>query len=161
MGTHKLSVRVYYEDTDFSGFVYHASYLRFMERGRTELLRELGLLQRDLALSEPAGALFFVVRAMDIDFRRPAYMDDLLSVETRVEAVGGASFTMGQEIRRDDALLTAARVTVALISNRKPQRLPAVIREKFERLLDGRAGGRAGLADGGLGRTEQKSPTAK
>ena len=137
MVAHKLSVRVYYEDTDFSGFVYHASYLRFMERGRTELLRELGLLQRDLALSEPASATFFVVRAMEIDFRRPAHMDDLLFVETRLVTIGGASLTMRQEIRRDDALLSAARVTVALVSNGKPQRLPAPIREAFERLLEG------------------------
>jgi acyl-CoA thioester hydrolase len=137
MVAHKLSVRVYYEDTDFSGFVYHASYLRFMERGRTELLRELGLLQRNLALSEPASARFFVVRRMEIDFRQPAHMDDLLFVETRLETIGGASLTMRQEIRRDHALLAAARVTVALVSNGKPQRLPAPIREAFERLLEG------------------------
>ena len=135
MGAHKLSVRVYYEDTDFSGFVYHASYLRFMERGRTEMLRELGLLQRDLALSEPAGALFFVVRAMEIDFRRPAHMDDLLSIETSLDAIGGASFVLRQEARRGDELLCAARVTVALVSNAKPHRLPAAIRDKFEPLL--------------------------
>jgi acyl-CoA thioester hydrolase len=135
MGAHKLSVRVYYEDTDFSGFVYHASHLRFMERGRTELLRELGLLQSDLALSEAAGALFFVVRAMEIDFRQPAHMDDLLSVETRLEAIGGASLTMRQEIRRADALLSAARVTVALVSSGRPRRLTAAMREKFERQL--------------------------
>ena len=134
---HKLCVRVYYEDTDFSGFVYHASYLRFMERGRTEMLRELGLLQRDLALSEPAGALFFVVRAMEIDFRRPAHMDDLLSVETSLDAIGGASFAMRQEVRRGDELLCAARITVALVSNGKPHRLPAAMRERFAPLLDG------------------------
>ena len=137
MGAHKVSVRVYYEDTDFSGFVYHASYLRFMERGRTEMLRELGLLQRDLALSEPGSALFFVVRAMEIDFHRSAHMDDLLLVETRVEAIAGASLTLRQEIRRGHALLCAAHVIVALVQNGKPQRLPALIREKFERLLDG------------------------
>ena len=132
---HRLAVRVYYEDTDFSGFVYHASFLRFMERGRTELLRGLGLMQSDLALSDPAGAAFFVVRAMQIDFRRPAHMDDLLSVETKLEAIGGASITMAQEIRRDDALLVAARVTVAFVSQGKAQRLPASMREAFARLV--------------------------
>jgi acyl-CoA thioester hydrolase len=137
LSPHTLAIRVYYEDTDFSGFVYHASYLRFMERGRTELLRDLGLLQRDLALSDPAGATFFVVRAMQIDFRRPAHMDDLLSVETKLEAIGGASLTMAQEIRRDDALLLTARVTVALVSHGKPQRLPTPMREAFGRLLRG------------------------
>jgi acyl-CoA thioester hydrolase len=137
MGAHQLSVRVYYEDTDFSGFVYHAAYLRFMERGRTEMLRERGLQQHDLALSAPGGPLFFVVRAMEIDFRRPAHMDDLLLVETRIEGIGGASLSLRQEIRRGEELLCAARVTVAAVSNGRPQRLPASIREKFERPLPG------------------------
>lgn len=137
MSAHKLSVRVYYEDTDFSGLVYHASYLRFMERGRTEMLRDLGLMQRDLALSDAAKAFFFVVRRMEIDFRQPAHMDDLLSIETRLETIGGASLTMCQEVRRADALLAGARVTVALVSGGRPQRLPAPVREKFERLLNG------------------------
>jgi acyl-CoA thioester hydrolase len=137
MGPHKISVRVYNEDTDYSDFVYHATYLRYMERGRTEMLRELGLLQRDLALAEPAAALFFVVRAMEIDFRRPAHMDDLLSIETRLDAIGGASFALRQEVRRGDELLCAARVTVALVSNGKPHRLPGAIRARFEPLLGG------------------------
>jgi len=94
--THRIPIRVYYEDTDFSGLVYHASHLRFMERGRTELLRELGIHQRALLEGEAGGGFFFVVRAMNLDFRRPALMDDLLTVETRVEAIGGASLTLAQ-----------------------------------------------------------------
>ena len=86
---HRLEVRVYYEDTDFSGVVYHASYLRFMERGRTELIRALGIEQRELFDGETA--LGFAVRKMTIDFLRPAVMDDLLTIETRSIAARGAT----------------------------------------------------------------------
>ncbi len=96
--SHRFPVRVYYEDTDFSGLVYHASYLRFMERGRTELLRELGVHQRAMLEGGDGGAIFFVVRAMTIDFKRPARMDDLLAVETSVEEVGAASLALEQKI---------------------------------------------------------------
>lgn len=88
-GAHTISVRVYYEDTDFSGVVYHASYLRFMERGRTELIRALGIEQRELFDGD--AALGFAVRRMLIDFVRPAVMDDLLTVETRPTLARGAT----------------------------------------------------------------------
>jgi len=129
---HRLAIRVYYEDTDFSGLVYHASHLRFMERGRTELLRELGLTQRALV---EQGALFFVVRAMEIDFRKPALMDDLLTVETAVVALGGASIEMEQKILREAERLVSARVTVAGVEAGRAKRLPAEIRQKFEKIL--------------------------
>jgi acyl-CoA thioester hydrolase len=129
---HRFPVRVYYEDTDFSGLVYHASHLRFMERGRTELLRELGLHQRSLLEGETGGALFFVVRAMTIDFRRPALMDDLLSVETEVTNIGGASVSLWQRILREDDVLVTAEVKVAAVENGRSRRLPADVREKFE-----------------------------
>lgn len=132
---HEFQVRVYYEDTDFSGLVYHASYLRFMERARTELLRGLGLSQRDLLAGRKDRAIFFVVRAMRIDFRQPAQMDDLLDVGTRLRRIGGASLTMTQEIRRGGGLLTSAEVTIALVENGRARRMPADIREKFEPLL--------------------------
>jgi len=128
----RLDIRVYYEDTDFSGLVYHASYLRFMERGRTELLRELGLTQRALV---EQGALFFVVRAMEIDFRKPALMDDFLTVETAIASVGGASIGMDQKILRESELLVSAKVTVASVEGGRAKRLPATIREKFEKIL--------------------------
>ena len=86
---HRFTVRVYYEDTDFSGVVYHANYLRFLERGRTETLRDAGLDHASLFAAEPPLAL--AVARMEIDFRRPARMDDLLVVETVVAEVGGAS----------------------------------------------------------------------
>ena len=97
-----MQVRVYYEDTDFSGIVYHANYLRFMERGRTNHLRLMGAEQHALfaeAQAETPG-FAFVVRSMQIDFLRPARMDDVLDVVTWPVAVKGASITLAQEVRR-------------------------------------------------------------
>ena len=101
-----LSIRVYYEDTDFSGRVYHASYLRFLERGRTEWLREHGFAQRDFAES---SGVFFAVRSLQIDYLAPAIMDDMLSIETSVSAVRGASIEFRQRIVRHGKELVAAR----------------------------------------------------
>src|SRR3954463_1058409 len=97
-GTHLLSLRVYYEDTDFSGVVYHASYLRFMERGRTDYLRLLGADHRALFEQTEAEApgFSFVVRSMNIDFLKPARMDDVLQIVTRPHEVKGASITLHQ-----------------------------------------------------------------
>ena len=132
---HRLTTRIYWEDTDASGLVYHASYVRFMERGRTELLRDLGLNQR--ALFEGAGGApyFFVVRAMEMDFRRPALMDDLLDVETDIIAIGGASITLEQRVMRKGAALVTAKVVVACVEGDRAKRLPPEIREKFESRL--------------------------
>src|SRR5213080_2421195 len=99
-GRHVMAVRVYYEDTDFSGAVYHASYLRFMERGRTNYLRLLGVGHRALfeqAANEAPG-FAFVVRAMQIEFLKPARMDDLLEIQTETAQVKGASITVAQRI---------------------------------------------------------------
>ena len=92
-GKHRQQVRVYYEDTDFSGIVYHASYLRFMERGRTNYLRLIGADHRALfeQAAQEAPGFAFVVRHMDIHFHKPAHMDDLLDVVTAPEEVKGAS----------------------------------------------------------------------
>lgn len=128
---HRLTVRVYYEDTDFSGSVYHANYLRFMERGRTELLRTLGVVQADMRDTGTGLALGFVVRRMEIDFRRPARMDDLLTVETRVAEVGGASLDLIQSIGRDLETLVDAKVRIALVSGGRARRLPAALIGKF------------------------------
>src|SRR6185503_10016775 len=110
-GEHLLPVRIYYEDTDFSGVVYHASYLRFMERGRTDYLRLIGADHR--ALFEQAAAeapgFAFVVTHMSIDFKRPAFMDDVLTVVTLPEEVKGASVMLGQKVMRGDELLVQAR----------------------------------------------------
>lgn len=129
-GLHRMQVRVYYEDTDFSGVVYHASYLRFMERGRTNYLRLLGADQR--ALFDEAGAeapgFAFVVRAMQLEFLKPARMDDLLDVVTRPGEVRGASITLHQEVRRGDALLVEARVKVAFVAGGRARPIPKALR---------------------------------
>ncbi|MCJ2143552.1 tol-pal system-associated acyl-CoA thioesterase [Methylobacterium sp. E-066] len=123
---HRLGVRVYYEDTDFSGFVYHASYLRFLERGRTELLRGLAGDQSDL--HREARGLVFVVRRMMLDFIRPARMDDQLTIVTRTQQLRGASMQLAQEVRRGDELLVAAEVTVACVRDGRAIRLPEALR---------------------------------
>ena len=132
---HTLPVRVYYEDTDASGLVYHASHIRFMERGRTELLRTLGLVQRELLESPTAAPIFFVVRKMDVDFERPGRMDDLLTVETTVTAIGGASVDLDQRVLRDGELLVKATVKVVCVEDGRARRLPAQARESFLQAL--------------------------
>ncbi|MDF3810357.1 MULTISPECIES: tol-pal system-associated acyl-CoA thioesterase [Rhodopseudomonas] len=125
-----MQVRVYYEDTDFSGIVYHANYLRFMERGRTNYLRLLGAAQSVLfgeAESEAPG-FAFVVRAMQLDFLKSAKMDDVLDIITRPVEVKGASITMHQEIRRDDVLLMQASVKVAFVSGGRARPIPLPLR---------------------------------
>jgi acyl-CoA thioester hydrolase len=129
---HILTQRVYYEDTDFSGVVYHARYLHFMERGRTDFLRCLGVEQGKMT-GEGEG-LFFVVHRMEIDFKASARMDDVLSIRTVTEKAAGARLILDQEIRRDDTLLIAARVIVAVVNGRgRPQRLPAPLIAQFVR----------------------------
>jgi acyl-CoA thioester hydrolase len=133
MTSHRIDIRVYYEDTDFSGFVYHANYLRYMERGRTELLRALALEQVDLA--RDAG-LIFVVRRMVLDFLKPARMDDMLAIMTTVVELRGASMPMIQEVRRGDEVLLKAEVTVAAVRDGRAVRLPDSLRramaQRFE-----------------------------
>jgi acyl-CoA thioester hydrolase len=129
---HRLSVRVYYEDTDFSGVVYHASYLRFMERGRTELIRDLGLTQRDLF--DEGAALAFAVRAMQIDFIRPALMDDLLTIETTPVALRGASMDVAQRVLRGEEALVTATVKVVCVGAGRARRIPDPIRARLEGL---------------------------
>ncbi len=128
---HIFPVRVYYEDTDFSGVVYHASYLRFMERARTEFLRELGIHQQAIFDGAHGDIFGFAVRRMEIDFLKPARMDDMLSVETSADAIGGASIDLAQRILRGEELLIAAKVRVACIADGRPKRLPSWVREKL------------------------------
>lgn len=126
---HALAVRVYYEDTDFSGFVYHASYLRFMERGRTELLRSLAGDQSDL--HREARGLVFVVRRMSLDFLKPALMDDQLTILTRTRELRGASMKLVQEVRRGEEILVGAEVTVACVRDGRAVRLPDPLRARL------------------------------
>ena len=129
-GHHFLPVRVYYEDTDFSGSVYHASYLRFMERGRTDYLRLLGTDQRVLfeQTEKEAPGFAFVVRSMAIDFLNPAKCSDLLEVVTRPEEVKGASILLHQRVMCDGALLVEARVRVAFVSGGRAKPIPKPLR---------------------------------
>lgn len=128
---HQLLQRVYYEDTDFSGLVYHARYLHFLERGRTDYLRCLGCQQSDLVAADEEG-LVFVVHRMEIDFKQPAKMDDVLTVNTSTEKAGGAKMILNQEIRRGETLLIVAKVTIAVINRSgRPRRLPDSVAKKF------------------------------
>ena len=122
---HRLALRVYYEDTDFSGRVYHAAYLRFLERGRTEWLRARGLAQKEMA---QAASIVFVVRRLAIDFIKPAQMDDLLAIETRLTSLGAASFEFAQAILREETKLAEALVGVIALKGDRPARLPAELR---------------------------------
>ena len=129
-GRHVMSVRVYYEDTDFSGMVYHASYLRFMERGRTNYLRLLGADQRALfeETEKEAPGFAFVVRSMQIEFRKAARMDDVLEVITTTHEVRGASITLDQRVMRGEEVLIEARVQVAFVAGGRARRIPEALR---------------------------------
>lgn len=128
---HVLPVRVYFEDTDFSGLVYHGSYVRWCERGRSDFLRLIGSDHR--ALMEGAGArepAAFVVRRMSLEYLKPARIDEVLEVATRVKETTAATLILDQRIVRDRAELFTAEVMVVLVSQSgKPQRLSATLRE--------------------------------
>ena len=127
---HELVQRVYFEDTDFSGRVYHARYLHLMERGRSDYLRLLGIHHRELA----AQKLAFAVSRIEMDFLKPASIDDVVIVRTSPEEIGGAHIVLSQEILRGDERLVSARVTVALIGPAgRAVRLPEPIRVAFRR----------------------------
>ena len=126
-----MDIRIYYEDTDAAGVVYHASYLKFFERARTEYFRERGLGVAELA---DAGFVFPVIR-MEIDFKAPAVHDELVSIITRPERVGGSSFTVRQQAARqsDGRLLVEAQVILACISPQlKARRIPDHVRRVLE-----------------------------
>lgn len=122
----RLTVRVYYEDTDFSGVVYHARYLHFFERGRTEALRACGVSHTELlARPEP---LAFAVRKMTTEWIIPAKIDDLLDVSTRFVEIKGARMALDQELRRDGEVIARADVEAACMNlEGRPRRLPAEI----------------------------------
>ena len=133
-GCHVMSVRVYYEDTDFSGIVYHANYLRFMERGRTNYLRLLGADHRALfeAAQREAPGFAFVVRSMAIDFLKPARMDDVLEIVTTPEEVKGASITLHQRVVLGDELLVEAHVRVAFVADGRARPIPKALRSAMQ-----------------------------
>ena len=115
--THSMKLRVYYEDTDASGIVYHANYLKFAERGRTEMMRALGFAHSGIAAET---GIVFTVRQVSADFRLPARLDDLLSVETRIVEIGGARLRLDQRICRDGTLLAALDMVDRLCRRGRP-----------------------------------------
>lgn len=126
---HIMPIRVYYEDTDAGGVVYHARYVAFCERARSDCLRLLGIRQSEL------DGLKFLVRRMTCDFLKPAQLDDLLEVETRFADMTGARVEIGQQVMLNGNTLFRAEVTVALVDGRgRPRRLPPDIRQRFQHL---------------------------
>ena len=131
--SHVLPVRVYFEDTDFSGLVYHASYVRWCERGRSDFLRLAGNDHRGLIDGtggrEPAA---FVVRRMALEFLKPARIDEVLEIETHIKEIGAAHLVLDQRVVRDGLPLMTAEVMVVLVSvSGKPLRLSNAIRTAF------------------------------
>ncbi|MEZ5812509.1 MAG: tol-pal system-associated acyl-CoA thioesterase [Rhizobiaceae bacterium] len=129
---HRLMARVYFADTDFSGVVYHARYLEFFERGRSDYLRLAGVHHNELIDGKHGEKLVWVVKRMEIDFRAAARIDDVLIIDTRTADISGARIVMRQQIRRGDALLVEAKVEAAIIGESgRPRRFPKEWAEVF------------------------------
>ena len=128
---YSFPVRVYFENTDAGGVVYHAEYFKFLERARTEWLRHLGFDHQGLARNH--GAVF-VVSSMAVDFVKPARLDDLVSVSVQLESLGKVRCVFAQEIRREDEVLVRAKVTVAslAVESFKPVEIPEPLKRKME-----------------------------
>lgn len=124
---HNVAYRVYYEDTDAGGIVYHANYLQFCERARTEMMRDLGYENRKL--HEDAGILI-IVRALNASYSRPAYLDDLLTVASTIRSMKNSSFVMQQDVLRDAQLIFSMEITLVCIDlGGKPVKLPGTLRQ--------------------------------
>ncbi len=131
--THRFGLRVYYEDTDLAGVVYYANYLKFIERGRSEALRDLGI---DQGAMKSDQGLVFVVRRLEVDYLGPARFEDMLEVRTAVTRLKGASAEMAQEVWRAGDCLIRAQVTIACMdTDGRPRRLPHPVRQALERLV--------------------------
>ncbi|MCX5516348.1 tol-pal system-associated acyl-CoA thioesterase [Kaistia algarum] len=129
---HILPVRIYFEDTDFSGVVYHASYVRFFERGRTEYVRLLDVHHSALDAGEAGEPMAFAVHRMEIEFKRPARIDDVVEVVTRHKETRGARIILNQSIRRAGTILVDAVVTVVLVNKEgRACRIPELLAERF------------------------------
>ena len=128
-----FNFRVYYEDTDAGGIVYHANYLKFAERARTEFLHKMGLSNQKLLQEDMA----FVVSRIEIDYKRPAVLEDELTVETSVLKLGAATLILRQDVKRNDELMSSLKVSVAVVSlsEKRPVRMPLELKEKFEKFI--------------------------
>ena len=135
--THVLPVRVYFEDTDCAGVVYHANFLKFCERGRSDFIRLLGIEHQGLANPDEGEPSVFVVRHIEIEYLKPGRMDDVLEIVTTCAEIGSASLVLQQDVRRDGTLIARAKVSVVLVSRAgKPQRLGAIIRGALQRFVN-------------------------
>jgi acyl-CoA thioester hydrolase len=131
--THILPIRVYFEDTDCAGVVYHANFIKFCERGRSDFIRLLGLDHQGLANPERGEPAVFVVRRIEIDYLKPGRMDDVLEIATSCAEIGSASLVLQQDVRRGNTLLVRAKVTVVLVSEAgKPQRIGTLVRDRLQ-----------------------------
>ncbi|MHA7776461.1 tol-pal system-associated acyl-CoA thioesterase [Roseibium sp. M-1] len=131
-GGHVLPVRVYYEDTDFTGIVYHGAYVRFFERARSDFLRLMGIHHFEMADGIHGAKLAFAVKTMTLDFRKPARIDDVLQVHSSLAEYRGARIRLDQLVYREGELLVSAAVTVAVITAEgRPTRLPHDLSEKL------------------------------
>ncbi len=132
--THKTSVRIYYEDTDAGGYVYYANYLKYAERGRTELLRSIGF--ENKALMDDQG-IAFVVRHIEAYYKKPTFLDDELIVQTEISACKKASVDMKQSIFRHNSIVFSIDVTLACIDTNtgKPTRFPDAVQKGFDQLV--------------------------
>ncbi len=128
---HSIDVRVYYEDTDAGGIVYHANYLKFAERGRTEFLRYAGYQNSDL---EEQHGVIFVVRHIDIDYIKTAHLDDFLKLDTKIGELKNSSFIMQQTTKRGDEVIADMRVVLVCVDteNYRPVRLPENVKKAFQ-----------------------------
>jgi acyl-CoA thioester hydrolase len=130
-----FNIRVYYEDTDAGGVVFYANYLKFLERARTEWLRDLGVQQSALVADE---SRMFVVHSLDMSYRKPARLDDLITIRSRVTRVGRASIHFDQRAERDGELLAHGNIQICCVDavHLRPAALPAVVRAKLESLQE-------------------------
>ena len=135
--THILPIRVYFEDTDCGGVVYHANFVKFCERGRSDFVRQLGIDAKGLANPESGEPAIFVVRRVEIDYLKPGRMDDVLEVVTRCSEIGSASLVLTQDVTRDGETLARAKVTVVLVGKSgKPQRIGSLVRNALQRFVN-------------------------
>lgn len=138
MAHHDMKIRIYYEDTDAGGVVYHGSYLNFAERGRTEFLRDIGHQNSDL---RKEFGVIFVVKHMDIEYVSPGFLDDILRLETSIEEMKNSSFVMRQTLyceNRNDVLVCDMKVALVTVNSEaiKPSRIPDALRVEFEKFID-------------------------
>ena len=135
-GLHRLPLRIYYEDTDAGGIVYHSQYLNFMERGRTEMLRLCGF-EHSAMMTTQTSPTLLVVKSMNIDFARPATIDDEIVVETRISKLGAASMMMQQVVKSADEVLITAEVKVGVLgADKRPKKMSQEMRNSITKAIE-------------------------